>query len=561
MKRILILGLDGASPHLVRRWQEHLPNLRRLAMQGIQGTLQSVIPPVSIPAWYCFATGMNPAKFGVFSFSQRIPGTYDFTFANLTFCRAPTFWQWLNRYGIKTATIHLPGTFPPQPVSGVMVAGWPAPLNRGNLIYTYPPELSRRIDRWLGHPFEFASERSIRTDNDAEMLEERLRLLKMHGDVALWLLSEHPWQVAVVVFTPLDHASHQFWRHLDPRHPAHDPEQARLFGDALLRVYQAADTEVGRLLDLLGEEDTVFIISDHGFGPAYRAFYLNEWLRQQGYLVLKDDKALGKVGWRSWLVGKLATPLFWLNKTSPTFRRLSAPFKKRAFSNFLRNKYVQTTKRGFVRINTAPVDWSRTRAYSSDKGILYLNLRGRDPQGIVESGAEAARLLAEIEGKLRRIPDPETGEPVPVTLYRKEEIYTGPFLLEAPELFVVMDDYTTEVMDELGSGTLFAPTDYRNGFHTLEGLFMAKGPAIPAGRSLDAGLMDIAPTVLHLMGVPVPEEADGRVLLDLFKEEAEPRRRPVVQESAGIGQGVGEPYTAEELAQVEQQLRDLGYLG
>ena len=131
--RFLIIGLDGASPYLIERWREKLPNLSTLADQGTSGVLKSVRPPRSIPAWYCFASGMNPAKVGVFGFSQRLSGTYDYSFANHTFCKAPTFWQWLNRYGIATATLHLPGTFPPRPFDGICVSGWPAPVNTGNL--------------------------------------------------------------------------------------------------------------------------------------------------------------------------------------------------------------------------------------------------------------------------------------------------------------------------------------------------------------------------------------------------------------------------------------------
>lgn len=561
MSRILIIGLDGASPHLVKRWQNDLPNLRHLMVKGTSGTLWSVIPPRSIPAWYCFVTGMNPAKLGVFGFSQRRPGTYDYTFANFSFCQAPPFWEWLNRCGIPTGILHVPGTFPPRPVDGFLVSGWPAPLNRGNLIFTYPSDLSREIDRFLGQPFEFISPKGIERDNEAEILPERLRILQMHGDVAEFVLKTRPWQIALVVFSPLDRASHQFWKHMDPTHPQHNPEQARKFGDALKRVYQASDEQVGRLLEILETGDWVFVVSDHGFGPTHRTFYLNEWLREQGYLVLRDEKRVGHVGWRTRLIGQLAAPLFWLNQASPTFRRLTGPFKKRALSNFLRDEYVRAKEHGLVRLNHLPVDWSRTRAYSPDESSLYLNLRGRDPQGIVEPGAEAARLLDEIETGLRSIRHPDTGKPVSVQIYRKEAIYSGPFLAEAPELLIAMDDYCTDVMAELGFGALFDTRPVRSANHTPEGLFIASGPGIPAGRTMDAGLMDIAPTVLHLAGVPVPEEADGQVLLDLFQEESEPRRRPIQREPAGLAQKAGEAYTEEELAQVEKQLRDLGYLG
>jgi predicted AlkP superfamily phosphohydrolase/phosphomutase len=505
---------------------------------------------------------MNPAKIGVFGFSQRIPGTYDYTFANLTHCRAPTIWHWLNRHGVKTAVVHVPGTFPPHEIDGVLVSGWPAPLNRGNLVYTHPEALSREIDMRLGQPFEFASQKPLRTDNDAEMLQERLRLTRMQGDVAHWTLSENEWDAAVVVFTATDQAAHQFWRHMDPRHPSHDPEAALLFGDSLLRVYGSADEEVGRLLSLLDEGDTVFVVSDHGFGPTDRTFYLNEWLRQKGYLVLEDEDGDGRVAWHSRLLGHLAGPIFRLNQKSPVFRRLAKPFKRRSLSNLLRDEYVRVKEQGLVRLNHVAVDWNRTRAYSPDEASLYLNLRGRDPKGSVEPGAEANRLLNEIVDGLLRVPDPVSGEPVPATPLRKESIYCGPFLPEAPDLVLAMDNYRTEVMAEIGSGSLFNLSPIRSGTHTSEGLFIAAGPGIAAGPVPGAGLMDIAPTVAHMMGVPVPREADGKVLLGLFEERAEPSGRPVVEESLGPkGQSAGGvAYTEEETEQVERQLRGMGYL-
>lgn len=560
MPKILLIGLDGASPHLVQKWRSFLPNLSRLMDKGASGTLLSVVPPRSIPAWYCFATGMNPAKLGVFGFSQRRPDTYDYTFANFTFCQAPPFWHWLNEKDIEAGIIHLPGTYPPRPLNGFMVSGWPGPLNRGNLTYTYPPELSREIDDLLRRPFELISPKSIERDNDAEMLAERLRILEMHGDTAYHLLQSNQWQVAVVVFSSLDRASHQFWRHMDPNHPHHDPTSANQFGTALQKVYEANDNQVGRLLGLLDENDWVFIVSDHGFGPVHRTFYINEWLRQNGYLVLKDNAASSKTRSARQLLGKLTAPLFWLNQSSPLFRKMADPFKKRALSNLVRDSYVKTKYEGLVRLNHLPVDWQKTQAYSPDESSLYLNLCGRDPQGVVPQGNEAARLLTEIEEKLHQLRDPITGDLITVQVHRKEAVYNGPFVGDAPDLIIDMDNYRTEVMAELENGRLIDHSPIRSGNHTPEGLLIAAGPGIMPGQKIDAGLMDIAPTILHMLSIDVPEAIDGQVCLDLFSPDSEIRQREIKQNSASYAEIKSEKFTEEEEAQVEKQLRDLGYL-
>ncbi len=560
MQRILIIGLDGASPHLINRWRDGLPNLSKLMTQGASGVLQSITPPRSVPAWYCFATGMNPAKIGVFGFSQRLPGTYDYTFANFNYCRMPPFWDQLNRYGIETGVLHVPGTYPPRPLAGFTVSGWPAPTNSGNLVYTSPKSLSRDIDEYLSRPFEFLSSLSIQKNNDAEALNDRLRILAMHGDIADTLLREKPWQVALVVLSPLDRASHQYWRHIDSEHPQYTEELNAVFGESLKEMYKACDSQVGRLLENLDDEDWVFIVSDHGFGPNHRIFYINEWLKQQGYLHIKTEQTKLGADRRTSLIGRLASPLFKFNKTSPTFRRLTAPFKKQALSNFLRNEYVRTKENGLVRLNHLPVDWTRTRVYCPDESSIYLNLQGRDPQGIVQSGVEAEQLATELEERLRTIPDPVTGQPIPVHIVRKEDVYTGPYLEDAPDLIMAMDHYRTEVMAELGHGQLFDLNPDRNGTHTPEGLLIAKGPAIPPGVQFDAGLMDIAPTVLHIAGVSIPAETDGRVLIDLFEDGSEFRSQSVVYKSEELEQEDAESFTKEEQAQVEEQLRNLGYL-
>lgn len=559
--RILIIGLDGASPHLIRRWQETLPNLQRLITQGAFGALESVIPPRSIPAWYCFATGMNPAKLGVFGFSQRRPETYDYTFANFTHCQAPPFWEWLARHGVRTGVLHLPGTFPPRPLHGFMVSGWPAPGNRGSLTFTHPAADSREIDGFLQRPFEFVSAHEIGPDNDAKMLAERLRILQMHGDVAAEMLARRSWQVGVVVLSPLDRASHQFWRHMDPTHPHHDPALADRFGDALQQVYQASDAQIGRLLATLDEEDWVFIVSDHGFGPYHRAFYLNEWLRQRGYLTLANASAAKTVSGRTRWLGRLAAPLFWLNQRSGTFRRLADPFKKRALSNWMRDEYVRARKGGLVRLNHQPVDWSRTYAYCPDESSLFLNIKGRDPEGIVSPGAEADAWAQKIGAELQQLVDPENGRSLPVTVYRKDAIYSGPFLDQAPEMTVVIDDHRTGVMAELQPGTLWDTTPLWSGNHTMDGLFIAAGPHVRANSTIDGRLIDMAPTLLHLLGLPIPTNMDGRVLRRLFTPNSPPHQRAITwDETAAAAAAPGQELSQEEQAQIEQQLRDLGYL-
>jgi len=560
VNRTLVIGLDGASYHLVERWKDDLPNLGRLMENGTSGILRSVLPPRSIPAWYCFATGMNPAKLGVFGFSQRRPGTYDYTFANSTYCQMPMFWEWAGQYGVKSGIILVPGTYPPRPTNGFLVSGWPAPINRGKLIYTDPADLSGEIDTVLGAPLEFASSQALDPQHDAEMASELSRLVQMHTTAAEHLLQTRDWQLGVVVLAPLDRASHQFWRHMDPGHPQHDELLVDRYGDALRASYVEHDASVGRLLATVDDDDSVFVVSDHGFGPARRSFYINEWLRQQGYLVLRDGTPVGQASWRTKLVGQLAAPLFKLNSSSETFRRLTEPFKRRLLANALRDRFVRAKHGGRVRLNHLPVDWQHTRAYSPDESSLCLNLRGRDPQGVVEPGEEARILLHEIIEGLTSITDPQTGGSLSVRSYLKEDIYAGPHLVSAPELTLVVDDFNTMVMAELGSGTLFDEDINWSGTHNQDGLFVASGPSIVDGIRIDLDLVDIAPTILHLAGLPIPAESDGEVRSEVFRHDSSAFLQPVNGAPVTSFTQPNKLLSAEAQAEVEQQLRRLGYL-
>jgi predicted AlkP superfamily phosphohydrolase/phosphomutase len=347
---------------------------------------------------------------------------------------------------------------------------------------------------------------------------------------------------------------------MDAQHPAHDPQQSSSLRDALKDVYVASDRQLGRLLDTVGENDWVIVVSDHGFGPTHRTFYLNEWLQQEGYLALKEQNA-AQVTLRSRLVAALAKPAFVLNDVSPLFRRLIAPLKKRALSDFVRTEYVRVKERGLVRLNHLPVDWSRTVAYCPDESTLYLNLRGRDPQGIVEPGVEAERILNEIETGLKQLKTSKRDDHgLEVQVWRKEEIYSGPYLAEAPEMIIALDDFRTNVMAEMGAGTLFDYNPRWSANHRPEGIMVVAGPGIRSGYETTAQIVDIAPTVLHMLGLPVPSTMDGSVLEALFEPGSSLQRRDVRILESQLDSGQGSDLNDEELAEIEKQLKDLGYL-
>jgi predicted AlkP superfamily phosphohydrolase/phosphomutase len=211
------------------------------------------------------------------------------------------------------------------------------------------------------------------------------------------------------------------------------------------------------------------------------------------------------------------------------------------------------------------VDWSRTKAYSFGYiGQIYVNLRGREPEGIVEPGEERRQLVAEIKRQLYELRDPDTGEKVVDAAYASEELYAGPYLDRAPDINVVMRDlsYITHIGRELASTRTFGPVSTQeSATHRLEGLVILNGAGVRQGGVLvGTSITDLAPTILHLTGLPVPDDMDGRVLTDAFTD---PFRvaYPVVQcEADPAPEGRAYAWSEEDEEALQDRLKSLGYM-
>jgi predicted AlkP superfamily phosphohydrolase/phosphomutase len=554
----LVIGLDGATLDLAGPWARagKLPVLRSLMERGAYARLRSVLPVLSSAAWASFMTGTNPGKHGVFDFVRRAPGTYRLRPVSRLQIAEPSLWKLLGDQGQRVAALNVPMTYPPEPVNGVLVTGLGTPEFKP---FTHPPDLGPRLLQ--------AGYQINRRVFDHSPGHEQAHLQDTHSitrrvtEAALGLLAEEPWAFFMVVYRGPDEMAHAFWHHMDPAHPAHDPSASAPYASAILDYYRLVDEEVGRLLDAAGPEATVFIMSDHGSGPLYKDVYLNEWLRQQGYLAPAEAQAgaprrlLARVG----LTRSAASRIL----RGVGLRRLEQGIKDRLGD---RIEWLPRERWGDL---ADAVDWSHSRAYSFGyHGQIYINVRGREPAGVVAPGAEYHALCDEITEALYALVDPADGRPVVSAVYRGDQVFRGGRMESAPDLIVMMRDlaYITRQGHEFGSqaGRVFVPpVTHQSGSHRLEGLLIAAGPGIQRaqGEQPEASIMDLAPTILHLLQCAVPEAMDGQVLRAwLAPAEAE---RPV-QTYAAEGGAVdrdGQGLTDEEEAEIVERLRHLGYLG
>lgn len=541
--KVLVIGIDGGTFSMIDPLVEQgrLPNLGRLIDAGVRATLTSTIPPLTPVAWGAFMTGCGPGKHGTYGFLRVKPEDYSVQFLNGSHLRAPTLWEVLAGHGLRCGVHNVPWTYPPQPINGFVLSGLDAPQFGPDI--AYPPGLFERVVGATGSYFEkFVPPQAVTRD-----VERLGRQVEQAGAVARWLAGAEPTDLFMTVFGTTDHVQHNFW-------------SARRQGgggtevdDVIHFTYERVDREIGHLLDECADaQTTVIVLSDHGAGPCKGGFNLDRWLEQNGWLTFR---AAG------------VRPMDML-------RRLALGAARRLSSAGLRSRLQRFGPRTRERLATAwttqHIDWSRTKAYSwSDYGNLQLNLRGRQACGLVEPEAEYEAAREEIAQALLELRHPRDGGPVVGQVHRPEEVYAGPHLAEAPDLVVETLDYTYEIITHLTPGGpvrrepdhgIFPPA-LRSGTHRQEGILIAAGPMVRAGaRAGAAGIVDVAPTVLHLLGLPVPTYMDGRVLEEVLDADWLQVNPPSYRETE-LGNGeAGTAYSPEEAARIEEHLKDLGYV-
>jgi predicted AlkP superfamily phosphohydrolase/phosphomutase len=562
-KRIMIIGLDGVPLDLIRRWAEggYLPTLQRLMAGGTTGHLLSTIPPTSGPSWSSFVTGMNPGKTGIYDFLYRREGTYQFPPVNASMRGGTTMWRYLSDAGHRVGVLNIPMSYPVERLNGYMVSGWMTPYAASD--YTYPPDLAGELEREVGN-YRIYPTTTFNEHRREGFFQATYDLLEMRTRAALHLLSTKPWDVFMVVFFDTDRVLHQLWHYLDPEHvwwtggprdampKSGDPGER----EALVRDYfHQVDDSIARLLEHADEDTLVFVLSDHGMGRASNFIVLNNWLLDAGLLRLKHNP------WTR-LKELMFRQGFTLRNVHRVVDRIGLASQAEYVMGYFTDHLLKLAFLSFL-----DVDWPQSRAYSFGRhlGSIYVNLKGREPQGIVEPGAEYEAVRDEIERLAYEFRDPRTGRKLIGQVLRREEIYTGPYLEHAPDLILKPIEPTDIFfgLADFGHRRTVAKVYRYSGMHRDEGMLIMSGPGVrPGGWIEGASIPDIAPTVLHTMGLPIPSSMDGRVVGGAFAEGYLDAFPVTTMEPACSG----EPsetiaYTEEGEKEIVERLKGLGYLG
>lgn len=567
--KVLVIGLDGATFDLIKPWVKDgkLPTFKRMMEKGAHGVLLSTHQSNSPQAWTSFMTGKNAGKHGIFDFVEPVPNSYDVKFINASYRNGKTLWKRLSDAGKKVGVINVPITFPAEKVNGCMISGWDSPgLSHDS---AYPPDLLQEINKAVGDyilepgvtGFIHKGRRDLALNKMYESIENRLRTAK-------YLLKNKEWDFFVVVFTSTDRVQHHFWKFINPNHPNYDPEDREGFGNAIYSIYQRLDKAVNDLINELPEDVTIFIMSDHGGGPSSnKTFYINNWLAEQGFLrFVSNDSVKSQI--------KRAG-----HKALRTINHLLKGFLSRHMKEKLARALPGLRNKVDSTLYLSGIDWENTIAYSRENApTIWINLKGREPKGSVEPGDAYEKVREDIINKLLTLRCPQTNEQIVERVLKKEEIYRGKFDYKAPDLLIQWKDdayiqrpgYTNKngkwyqilTHKELEwAETVSRPS----GIHKREGIFLALGKHIKKSIQIqDADIVDLFPTVLFTMGIPIPEDTDGKVLTEIFKEDfiqSIPIKTIGQQESADYVQAQEErTYSDSEAALIEERLKGLGYI-
>jgi predicted AlkP superfamily phosphohydrolase/phosphomutase len=456
-QRVLLLGLDCASPHLIfEQFKDDLPTLQALMRQGTWGELESSIPCITVPAWASMTSSRDPGVLGIYGFRNRADYSYhELTVANSSAVKVPRVWDIIGHHGKQSLVMNVPQTYPVKPINGHLVSCFLTP-NTGTQ-FAYPAIFKQEILK-VAPDYDF-DVRDFRQVERAQLLQKLIDLTDIQYRALEYVLTSKTWDFAMHVNIALDRMHHAFWRYHDPQHRLYEADSP--FINAIRDYYKMVDDWLGRILNRLNDDVAVIVASDHGVKRMDGAIAINEWLWRNGWLALKCEPD------------------------------------------------------GMVKFMPEMVDWSRTKAWSTGGyyGRIFLNVAGREPEGIILA-PDYEKVRGELAAQIQAIPD-DKGQPLNTQVFKPQVIYQQVNNF-APDLIVYFGDLHWRTVGTIGFGqhfTLENDTGPDDANHAKNGMFILYHPH-KTGRGCITGqqLMDIAPTILNLMNIPVPGTMQGTII-------------------------------------------------
>ena len=530
--RAVVLGLDGATWDLLIPLAERgvMPNLKRALEQGRHGRLQSCLPPFSSPAWMSISTGKNPGSHGIFDFWEAgAPG--ERRLVSSRSAKGKKLWELVDEAGKVAHVLAVPVSYPPTRLEhGTFTCGMFTPGE--SVDYTWPPELKAELKALPGG---YRADPYADGLQGAPFLQQTHEVIRQQEVATNHLLEKGDWDLLFTVIQAPDPIQHKFWNVLDPTDPRYDAEGARRYLPALEESYRRCDEVIADRLAMAERGAFVMIVSDHGFGRFDKNFHLNKVLEEHGLLF--RQRSARKVASRG-----LST-----RRVVDAVRRIDVLGLEGRVPQRFREKLGR-------RIDSAlavPIDRQRTLAYAAAGSAESVFISEHVPAS--QRDDVARRVIAALEAAR----DPDTGEPIIERALRREDVYDGGELHRIPDILIDFGERPYQASDRLAASAIVEriPTSAGGGRHRRYGIVLALGPGVEPGTVEGANIVDLAPTALHAMNLPVPDDMDGRVLTELFSDG-----RDVQTGTAASSETSEVVYTPEEEAAIQASLENLGYL-
>ena len=502
MKKVVLLGIDGATPDLLESWMNEgkLPHFQRIRKNGVWGKLKSTTPPFSAPAWTSIVTGCNPGKHGIYGFEST--GTLEPHLINSRDRKVPAIWNYLTDIGMKNIIVNVPGTYPPEEISGTMITGLLTPSHDSN--FTYPKKIKERLTGndlgeyeleqfWL----EDFSRSRMKKRAPEKLLNHINRQMTSRLQVGLNLMKETDWDFTMIVFRGTDTAQHFLFEDKD----------------LLLLSYQKVDELVGKITDSYPNA-IFFIVSDHGFEEIKKILYPDNVLYNAKYLTPFQDPYSSLASQLYPLIYRFVN---WLLKRLPhKLLKESKAIRKLLFSSSSKAKLI---------------DFSKTQAFSTVDGRgIQICRKNKYKNGIVEE-KNYEKICNEISTLLKGLKDPDDGSQIIENVYRWSEIYNKD-AVDPPDLVFDLKKgitaaewirFPNKLCDIMQSKKKSIPYIFnqdpigRSGDHSQYGLFFAYGEGIKTNHQIkNISVMDVLPIVFTTMGISVPQRVDGMVHEEIY---------------------------------------------
>ena len=494
--RVLVFGVDGLSFRVLHPMMQagHLPNFQALARDGVETVLESKFPPFTPPAWTSMVTGVKPARHGVYDFWEYDENGHDQLVVGRKAGKA--IWNILSDYGRRVLVVNVPLTYPPEPVNGFFVSGFPGARETGD--FTYPRAFRDEL---------FAHVPDYRVDLDKDALrnsehshaQQSVFVIQQRMALMRYLLHEKEWDFAFVVYRLADHLQHKRW----PEIMSMQPDE--------LRYYQLLDQALGEAREAVGNDGALLVVSDHGFQGTRAIFALNEHLYRHRWLQSERNQHRGR---------QMAEAL-----AKVTFKRMGIIYpvrvaKRRILGRLPKSNHADDP----AKMRMAPY---LTRQEQRAAGVSMPSWSGTAGGYSVlrMSKPYSEQQIADLRGELAALHDPTTGQPLLDAIYPTEVFGEGPYAPDEECLLLLAADGIT-FTPVLGKPWLWEYETRIFGTHQKDGVFYACGPNIKAGmhghQETPFAILDVMPTALRLLGLPVPSGLDGRVLDEIFTEVPHP---------------------------------------